>query len=98
MVSTLRDESSFTVEQVQGLMEYIPTEKECRDLEKFTEIDVLCECEKFMATIMQIPEAKKKLDAIFFKLNFPTVVKSLESGKYHILKNDLNFNNGKLMQ
>jgi hypothetical protein len=94
MTSTQRDESSFTVEQVQGLMEYIPTEKECRDLEKFTEIDVLCECEKFMTTIMKIPEAKRKLDVIFFKLNFPIVVKSLETGKCH-MQNNVNFINEK---
>ena len=73
-----RDESFLTVQQITGIMEYIPTLEERKALNRFVEsgqdIGILCECEKFMVSIMNVKEAKKKMKAMLFKLHFPVMV------------------------
>lgn len=59
-------------------MEYIPNSEERKALNQFMEsgqdIGILCECEKFMVSIMNVKEAKKKMKAMLFKLHFPVMV------------------------
>ena len=52
------DESNFNVEQIKGIMEYIPSEEESISLQRHTsciksiEQGQLCECEKFMCAMV----------------------------------------------
>lgn len=46
--------------------------------EKF---DGLCECEKFMVSMMTVKHAKRKVQALLFKLQFLTCLESIAEGK-----------------
>eukprot|EP00978_Attheya_sp_CCMP212_P023017 scaffold69690_cov45-Attheya_sp.AAC.2 len=78
----------MTTEQVQGIVEYIPTQAEQKDLKAYmsaTGLDVaskfeaLCECEKFMVAMMTVKHSKNKIRALLFKLQFESCMKDLMS-------------------
>lgn len=73
--------SILTTQQIIGIMEFIPSKEESKLLGNFVksgrDVSALCECEKFMLAIMPIQDAGKKLEAMLFKLQFPTSVKQL---------------------
>jgi len=80
------DETLMTTEQVQGIVEYLPTDEEKKKLEAHmleggldaaTKFDMLCECEKFMVAMMTVKHAKRKIRALLFKLQFETCIKAL---------------------
>ena len=69
-------------------MEYIPTTDEILALQRYThslqsiEHDQLCECEKFMVSMIPVADAKKKMQYMLFKLTFPPSINELQTGKY----------------
>jgi len=67
-------------------MEYIPSSEERKSLQRFVtngnDIGLLCECEKFMIAIMTVQEAKKKMEAMLFKLHYPVTVNELIISTY----------------
>jgi Formin Homology 2 Domain. len=79
----------LTPQQIIGIMEYIPTEDERRSLGNYMrsgrDSSTLCECEKFMLAIMPVQAAKKKLEAMLFKLQYPNSVKQLYQGMTTLL-------------
>ena len=83
------DDSILTPQQIAGVMDYIPTYEERSSLQSFiskgNDIETLCECEKFMVAIMSVHDAKKKLEAMLFKLRYPVALKELASGAFHNL-------------
>jgi hypothetical protein len=46
--------------------------------EKF---DGLCECEKFMVSMMTVKHAKRKVNALLFKLQFISCLQSIAEGE-----------------
>jgi len=54
--------------------------------EKF---DGLCECEKFMVSMMTVKHAKRKVTALLFKLQFIRCLQSIAEGKTLMHKNCL---------
>ena len=46
--------------------------------EKF---DGLCECEKFMVSMMTVKHAKRKVNALLFKLQFISCLQSIAEGR-----------------
>ena len=80
----------MTAEQIQGLIEYIPTKDEKKNLRKYMTssnkdsailFDELCECEKFMVAMMTVKHSKEKVRATLFKLQFQQCVMDLEKGE-----------------
>jgi len=85
-----RDESNFNVEQIKGIMEYIPSEEESMSLQRYTSCiksikqGQLCECEKFMCAIVRhipVSDAKRKIQCMYFKLTFQSSVNDIKVGK-----------------
>ena len=73
------DETVMSLEQMQGILEYIPTKEEKIALRKYMTssdkdsadaFDELCECEKFMVAMMTVKHSKEKVRALLFKLQF----------------------------
>eukprot|EP00553_Chaetoceros_curvisetus_P014026 CAMPEP_0204641160 /NCGR_PEP_ID=MMETSP0717-20131115/50229_1 /ASSEMBLY_ACC=CAM_ASM_000666 /TAXON_ID=230516 /ORGANISM="Chaetoceros curvisetus" /LENGTH=82 /DNA_ID=CAMNT_0051661769 /DNA_START=3 /DNA_END=247 /DNA_ORIENTATION=- len=69
----------MNIEQVQGILDYIPTKDEKHALRKYMTssnqdsadaFDELCECEKFMVAMMTVKHSKEKVRALLFKLQF----------------------------
>ena len=86
-IDTINDKA-MNVEQVQGILEYIPTKDEKHSLRKYMTssdkdsadaFDELCECEKFMVAMMTVKHSKEKVRALLFKLQFRQCVNDLES-------------------
>lgn len=84
----------MTSEQIQGLIEYIPTKEEKQALRKYMTssgkdssilFDELCECEKFMVAMMTVKHSKEKVRAMLFKLQFQQCVADLGKGKLLLL-------------
>ena len=80
------DETAMTLEQTQGIVEYIPNKEEKIALRKYMTssgkdsadaFDELCECEKFMVAMMTVKHSKEKVRAILFKLQFKQCVEEL---------------------
>lgn len=78
-------------EQMQNIIEYLPTSDERKALESYMlsggidaaeKFDGLCECEKFMVAMMTVKYAKRKVQALMFKLQFGTCLQSLVNGKF----------------
>jgi len=44
-------------------------------------ISTLCECEKFMVSMMNVRFAKNKIRCLMFKQQFSTVLQQLDKGK-----------------
>ena len=83
------DENAMTAEQMQNIIEYLPTSDERKALEAYMleggqdaaeKFDGLCECEKFMVAMMTVKHAKRKVRALLFKLQFESCLESLEKG------------------
>jgi hypothetical protein len=81
------DENVMTGEQMEHIIEYLPTKEERRALEAYMlegdqdaadKFDGLCECEKFMVAMMTVRHAKRKVRALLFKLQFEGCLDSLE--------------------
>jgi len=81
------DETAMSLEQVQGIVEYIPTKEEKAALKKYMTssekdsadaFDELCECEKFMVAMMTVKHSKEKVRALLFKLQFQQCVTELD--------------------
>jgi hypothetical protein len=83
----LSNDSILSSQQITGIIEYIPSFEETKSLQNYinngNDVNLLCECEKFMIAIMSIQEAKKKMEAMLFKLHYPATVKELKSGTFH---------------
>jgi hypothetical protein len=80
----------MTGEQMEHIIEYLPTKEERRALEAYMlegdqdaadKFDGLCECEKFMVAMMTVRHAKRKVRALLFKLQFEGCLDSLEQGE-----------------
>lgn len=86
-IDTMNDKV-MNVEQVQGILEYIPTKDEKQALRKYMNsshkdsadaFDDLSECEKFMVAMMTVKHSKEKVRALLFKLQFRQCVSDLET-------------------
>jgi Predicted coiled-coil domain-containing protein (DUF2360)./Formin Homology 2 Domain. len=86
-IDTMNDKV-MNVEQVQGILEYIPTKEEKQALRKYMNsshkdsadaFDDLSECEKFMVAMMTVKHSKEKVRALLFKLQFRQCVSDLEA-------------------
>jgi hypothetical protein len=80
----------MTAEQIEHIIEFLPTKEERRALEAYMleggqdaaeKFDGLCECEKFMVSMMTVKHAKRKVRALLFKLQFESCLEALYSGK-----------------
>ena len=89
------NEKAMTVEQVQGILEYIPTKEEKSALRKYMTtsekdsadaFDDLCECEKFMVAMMTVKHSKEKVRALLFKLQFRQCVADMEKDVFMVDK------------
>ena len=83
------DENALSAEQMENIIEYLPTSEERRALEAYMlegtqdaaeKFEGLCECEKFMVSMMTVKHAKRKVRALLFKLQFESCIESLEKG------------------
>lgn len=81
------DHQGMSPEQMQNIIEYLPTSDERKALETYMlsggidaaeKFDGLCECEKFMVAMMTVKHAKRKVRALLFKLQFQSCLDSLE--------------------
>ncbi|KAL7564532.1 hypothetical protein ACA910_017686 [Epithemia clementina (nom. ined.)] len=73
------NENVLSAEQIENIIEYLPSKEERRALEAYMleggqdaaeKFDGLCECEKFMVSMMTVKHAKRKVRALLFKLQF----------------------------
>ncbi|GAX20383.1 diaphanous 3 [Fistulifera solaris] len=81
------DEYAMNAEQIENMIEYLPTKNERKALETYMleggqdaaeKFDGLCECEKFMVSMMTVKHAKRKVRALLFKLQFETFVRDIQ--------------------
>jgi hypothetical protein len=77
------DENALSAEQIENIIEYLPTKEERKALENYMlqgghdaaeKFDSLCECEKFMVSMMTVKHAKRKVSALLFKLKFESCI------------------------
>jgi len=101
----LSDENALTAEQMQNIIEYLPTSEERKALEAYMlegdqdaaeKFDGLCECEKFMVAMMTVKHAKRKVLALLFQLQFESCLESLEQGKLWLILS-LEFRHGSIL-
>lgn len=79
------DETAMSAEQMQGILEYIPTPAERKALRKYmtssrdaaSKFASLCECEKFMVAMMTVKHSKAKIKALLFKSQFHACLEDL---------------------
>jgi len=79
------NEHALTAEQIENIIEYLPTKDERKALESYMlghgdaaeKFDALCECEKFMVSMMTVKHAKRKVRALLFKLQFQTCLNDI---------------------
>ena len=73
------NENLLSAEQIENIIEYLPSKEERRALESYMleggqdaaeKFEGLCECEKFMVSMMTVKHAKRKVRALLFKLQF----------------------------
>jgi hypothetical protein len=73
------NEQALSAEQIENIVEYLPSLEERKALEAYMleggqdaaeKFDGLCECEKFMVSMMTVKHAKRKVRALLFKLQF----------------------------
>ena len=88
-----RDDTILDEQQLQGIIEYIPTKEEKQLLRKYMTssdknsadaFDELCECEKFMVAMMTVKHSKQKMRALLFRLQFHQCISDLERGTCQI--------------
>lgn len=88
----IMDESQFNVEQIKGITEYLPTRDEILALQRYTnslqnlEHGQLCECEKFMISVIPVANAKEKMKCMLFKLTFLPSINELQTEIQIVLK------------
>jgi hypothetical protein len=79
------DDRALTLEQIKGIMDFIPTQEEAQELKKCMEGNknqvFRVECEKFMAELLKVPDAKVKLEAMAFVKSLPICIEELKNGK-----------------
>lgn len=89
------DETKMTANQVQGIIEYMPTpteRKALRDYMKSSQggseekFEKLCECEKFMVAMISVKQSKMKLRALLFKLQFRGCIQDLAHDVFSVEK------------
>lgn len=80
------DNSAISAEQMQNIVEYLPTSEERKALEEYMlsggvdaaeKFHGLCECEKFMVAMMTVKHAKRKVRSLLFKSQFQNCLESL---------------------
>lgn len=80
------DGDALSAEQIENIIEFLPTKEERKQLEKYMleggqdaaeKFDGLCECEKFMVSMMTVKHAKRKVRALLFKLQFLNCLQSI---------------------
>lgn len=83
------DETALTFEQINGIMTFIPTEEESKGLKAIEDNARISgqppfkvECEKFMAEIMYVDNAKQKIAAMSFMKRLPNCVEELKNGTF----------------
>jgi hypothetical protein len=85
------DEAALTAEQLQALIDYLPTSEEITSLKayigndsdlKSEKISSLCECEKFMVAMMNVRFSKNKIRCLMFKQQFSSLLEQLDNGTY----------------
>jgi len=77
-------------QQLTGIMEYLPSPQEKRLLKSYLNesnnldecINELCECEKFMVSMLTVSHAKRKVRALIFKLQFMKSIDEVLNGEY----------------
>jgi hypothetical protein len=98
------DIQAFTAQQIESIIEYLPTKEERELLEKYMvsggqdaaeKFKGLCECEKFMVSMMTVKHAKRKVNALLFKIQFASCLESIAAGKRRKLINLIPFKNTK---
>ena len=81
------DEQALSAEQIENIIEYLPTKEEGKALEAYMleggqdaaeKFDGLCECEKFMVSMMTVKHAKRKVSALLFKLQFEDCITEIQ--------------------
>lgn len=80
------NERALSAEQIENIIEYLPTREERKALETYMleggqdaaeKFEGLCECEKFMVSMMTVKHAKRKVRALLFKLQFQTCLEDI---------------------
>jgi hypothetical protein len=80
------NERALSAEQIENIIEYLPTKDERKALETYMleggqdaaeKFDGLCECEKFMVSMMTVKHAKRKVRALLFKLQFQSCLEDI---------------------
>lgn len=80
------DEQDLTAAQIENVIEYLPTKEERKALEAYMleggqdaaeKFEGLCECEKFMVSMMTVKHAKRKVSALLFKLQFESCIQDI---------------------
>jgi hypothetical protein len=86
------DSGSLTAGQIENIIEYLPTKEERSKLENYMEeegegandpaerFQGLCECEKFMVSMMTVKHPNQKLDALHFQVDFQGCLDSIIKG------------------
>lgn len=82
------NEHALTAEQIENIIEYLPAKEERKSLEAYMleggqdaaeKFDGLCECEKFMVSMMTVKHAKRKVRALLFKLQFESCLEDIHN-------------------
>lgn len=89
------DETKMTANQVQGIIEYMPTQTERKSLRAYMKtgqgdseekFEKLCECEKFMIAMISVKQSRMKLRALLFKLQFRGCIQDLAHDVFSVEK------------
>lgn len=89
------DETKMTANQVQGIIEYMPTPTERKSLRAYMKsgdgdseekFEKLCECEKFMIAMISVKQSRMKLRALLFKLQFRGCIQDLAHDVFSVEK------------
>jgi hypothetical protein len=81
------NEHALSAEQIEKMIEFLPTKDERKALEAYMlgggqdaaeKFEGLCECEKFMVSMMTVKHAKQKVRALLFRLQFETCIQDIQ--------------------
>jgi len=77
----------MTPEQIKGILRFVPTDEERTALASYlcnsgSSLSALCECEKFMVSMMSVQHAKHKLQALLFMQGFHSNLEEIRKGKF----------------
>ena len=87
------NDSLLTAEQIEHMIEFLPTKEERKALETYMleggqdaaeKFDGLCECEKFMVSMMTVKHAKRKIRALLFILQFESCVQDIQQDAFTV--------------